>query len=132
MLVKDLIGKVGNFDAYIEEEGTNKSYYHDYAEVVIYSIKEIDGEQIKREIWSSDGVKFGNTMSHPHGQICIGTDIFNEEAGCQSGSKSLDNIKNLEVVNFDFECVLDNSINETSFGNQYRQKTCVLKINVKK
>ena len=40
MKVKDLIGKIGFLDAYIQNEGTNKSYYHDYVDVVIHLITE--------------------------------------------------------------------------------------------
>lgn len=123
MKVKDLIGKIGFLDAYIQNEGTNKSYYHDYVDVVIHLITEIDGEQFEKNIWSSNGDKIGNG--------CSGTAIFNEENGCNDDSVP-QKIKEYNVINIDFECVLDNSISETSFGNKYRQKTCILKINVKK
>jgi hypothetical protein len=129
MKVKDLIGKIGFLDAYIESEGTNQSYYHDYVDVVIHLITEVDGEQFEKDVWSSNGVKFGNQSSWP--KLCIGTAIFNEEEGCNNRREISDKIKNYEVINFDFVCVLDNSISSTSFGNKYRQKTCTLTINVK-
>ena len=122
MKVKDLIGKIGFLDAYIESEGTNQSYYHDYVDVVIHLITEVDGEQFEKDVWSSNGGKFGNG--------CSGINIFNEEEGCYSDPVPK-KIKNYTVINIDFLCVLDDSIGETSFGNEYRQKTCTLTINVK-
>ena len=123
MLVKDLIGKIGNFDAYIESEGTNQSYYHDYFDDVIHLITEVDGEQFEKDVWASNGGKRG-------GNLCVGIDYFNEVENCDYDPPSK-KIKNYTVINFDFKCVLDKSISSTSFGNEYRQKTCTLTINVK-
>lgn len=123
MKVKDLIGKIGILNAYIEREGTNKTYYHDFVDVVIHLITYVDGEQLEKEVWSSNGEMIGNG--------CAGTAIFNEEDGCNYDPVP-QKIKDYTVIRIDFDCVLDNSIRETSFGNKYRQKTCKLIINVKK
>jgi hypothetical protein len=122
MKVKDLIGKIGLLDAYIENEGTNKSWYHDYGDVVIHLITELDGEQFEKDVWSSNGFKIGNG--------CSGISIFNEEERCNS-SPVPPKIKEYTVIKINFECTLHNSIGQTSFGNNYRQKYCKLKIDVK-
>ena len=79
-------------------------------------------EQFEKDVWSSNGGKIGNG--------CSGITIFNEEEGNYSDPVPK-KIKDYTVINIDFKCVLDKSKGETSFGNEYRQKTCTLTINVK-
>lgn len=129
MQVRDLIGKIGNFDAYVETEGTNESYYHDFHEVVIHLIKEVDGERFEKNVWQSNGAKLGQELGSLH--RCSGTSIFNDKNQCAKKNEIPDKIKDYEVASFDFRCVLEATIYRTQYGKAFRAKICTLIINVK-
>jgi hypothetical protein len=124
MKLKDLIGKVGNMDAFIKNEGSNKTWYHDYVEVRVHLVKEIDGVIFEKDVWESDGSNIGNPGT------CRGVHVFNQE--CEnSSSPNLEVYFNHEVINFDFECILEDKIAQTSYGNTFRKKVCTFIINIR-